>query len=213
MALDTYAELQVEIADWLDRPALVSAIPTFVELCEARMRRAIRTKSVTVTNVAITASATSVATPTGALEIVSLSIDDSVEGGSVTLVSYPELMRHRAHHPTTGTPEVACIVGDTIHFSPAANAAYSLAVEYEGPFVPLSDGAPSNWILTSHPDLYLYGSLAEAAPYMKDDARVPIWNGRFLAALEECELQRERRRWPGPVNVPVPRTFSDSPPR
>jgi hypothetical protein len=36
------------------------------------------------------------------------------------------------------------------------------------------DSGP-NWLLTGHPDVYLYASLVETAPYLKDDSRVPVW--------------------------------------
>lgn len=41
-----------------------------------------------------------------------------------------------------------------------------------------------NWLLTAHPDIYLYGTLVEAAPFLKDDARVPVWEARLQDAIE-----------------------------
>lgn len=213
MALSTYSELCASIAGWLNRDDLTARIPDFVTLCEARLKRTVRTKSVTTADVDIASAASYCAVPTGALEIVSLSLNDDEYGGPLTLVSYPELMRYRACHPDAGTPEVACVIGNVIQFAPASNTALHLAVEYEGPFTALSGSNASNWILADHPDLYLFGALAESAPYLADDERIVVWNGRFEKAVEECELQRERRRWPGPVNVPVSRAFSDTPPR
>lgn len=46
--------------------------------------------------------------------------------------------------------------------------------------VPLSTTDP-NWLITAHPDIYYYGALAESAPWLHDDARIPVWE----ALLEE----------------------------
>lgn len=40
-----------------------------------------------------------------------------------------------------------------------------------------------NWLLTAHPDVYLYGTLVESAPYLKDDARVAVWEQRYQDAV------------------------------
>lgn len=40
-----------------------------------------------------------------------------------------------------------------------------------------------NWLLTGHPDIYFYGTLVECAPYLKDDARIPVWESRLQDAV------------------------------
>lgn len=50
-------------------------------------------------------------------------------------------------------------------------------------FSPLSDGNTSNWILADYPDVYLYGALMEAAPYLHEDERVNIWAQLYAAAI------------------------------
>ena len=46
----------------------------------------------------------------------------------------------------------------------------------------------TNWVLTSHPDVYLFGSLYQAAPYLKDDERVPVWESRYRSALDQIRV-------------------------
>lgn len=50
-------------------------------------------------------------------------------------------------------------------------------------FTALSGNNPSNWILSSHPDVYLYGALVEASPYLSDDARVAVWGQLYATAV------------------------------
>ena len=42
MALDTYANLLITIADWLNKTSLTAQIPDFVTLAEARLRRELK---------------------------------------------------------------------------------------------------------------------------------------------------------------------------
>jgi hypothetical protein len=36
-----------------------------------------------------------------------------------------------------------------------------------------------NSVFTTYPGLWLYGALLEAAPYLKDDKRIGIWEAKF----------------------------------
>ena len=49
----------------------------------------------------------------------------------------------------------------------------------------LSDSNTSNWMLQNHPDVYLYGALLEAQPYLMDDARIPVWAQIFERVVSE----------------------------
>ena len=49
----------------------------------------------------------------------------------------------------------------------------------------LSVSNTTNWLLTAHPDAYLYGSLLEAAPYLMDDARLAMWATALERVLAE----------------------------
>jgi hypothetical protein len=65
-------------------------------------------------------------------------------------------------------------------------------------FCPLSSSVPCNWLLRSHPDAYLYGSLMQAAPFLRDDERIPVWGQFFSNAINSIN-QREIRRQIGGV--------------
>ena len=42
----------------------------------------------------------------------------------------------------------------------------------------------SNWLLTLAPDLYLYGTLLETAPYLKEDERIQTWATGLTTTLD-----------------------------
>jgi len=95
MALDSYTNLKAQIAVYLARSDLTDQIPTFIELCEAKLQR----KFFDVTT--------------------------------------------------------------------------------------LSASVSTNWMLTNNPDVYLYGALLEAQPYLMDDARIATWAQIFDRVIAE----------------------------
>ena len=61
----------------------------------------------------------------------------------------------------------------------------------------LSDSSPTNDILTNYPDIYLFGSLAEAELYLKNDQRAGLWDQRFLAGIRGANKDHARARRKG----------------
>ena len=59
----------------------------------------------------------------------------------------------------------------------------------------LSAGNTSNWLLSSHPDAYLYAALLHAAPYLQDDPRV--WAGLAQNAVQAANPESEQARYSG----------------
>jgi hypothetical protein len=58
----------------------------------------------------------------------------------------------------------------------------------------LSDSNTTNWLLTASPDIYLYGSLMQSAPYLRDDDRVGIWASLYQKAIDDLNISNERTR-------------------
>jgi hypothetical protein len=56
----------------------------------------------------------------------------------------------------------------------------------------LSSSVATNWLLTSSPDIYLYGALLQAAPYLQDDARISVWSALYLAGIEQLQVADDR---------------------
>jgi hypothetical protein len=43
----------------------------------------------------------------------------------------------------------------------------------------LVNTSDSNWWTLNTPELLIYGALLEAEPYMRDDARLAVWQGKY----------------------------------
>ena len=69
---------------------------------------------------------------------------------------------------------------------PAPDGSYDGALVYVAAMAPLVADADSNAVLAAHPDLYLYGALAHAAPFIGDDEGVAVWRAQYEAALQRA---------------------------
>jgi hypothetical protein len=69
------------------------------------------------------------------------------------------------------------ISGLTISIAPVDNTT-SHKLNYYQKIPVLSGSNPTNWLLTAYPDLYLFGTLAEAELLAKDGASGQGWKGR-----------------------------------
>ena len=88
-----------------------------------------------------------------------------------------------------------------MYLAPIPDQYYTISV-YGSINVTLSDTKPTNWLLTKHPDIYLYGALAEAEPYLKNDERIEVWNGRFEKGMDELKRHHDRVAWSGVHTMP-----------
>lgn len=188
MALATYSDLQTAVANWLNRSDLTSVIPDFITLAEGRIARQLRIrKQVTNTTLTTVANTQGVTLPTDFLEMENISITSTTPQATLSVVT-PEIMdRKFPAQYSTGQPVVYCIVGDTLQFGPTPDAAYTISMDYYQRLTALST-TPTNWLLTNHPNLYLFAALAEAHMYMANEDTAAIWLQRFEKDLETLNV-------------------------
>jgi len=196
MAISTYAELQTAIADFLNRDDLTSVIPNFITLAEANIARGLRhwrqEKRVTTT-----LDETFETLPADFIELESIYINDQRQ---LELISLGEMSRRRlATNSEAGEPRFYCINSNQIEFYPTPDQDYELTMVYIARVDPLSDVDTTNWLLNYHPDVYLYASLLQSAPYLRDDARLTVWGGLYSSAVQALNMESKRSKHSGAV--------------
>jgi hypothetical protein len=192
MALSTYSELKTSLANWLHRSGLTSTIPDFITLCETDFNRRLRIAQMEVRSSASFDEAYE-NLPTDFLELREIKIDSSTPV-SLTYVT-PQYMTEVYGTPISGTPAHYTIVDTTIKLDaiPGSDVEIAYYVKLDA----LSDAEPTNWMLTNHPDVYLYGSLAAAEPFLKNDKRLAVWKTLYEAALKQVDDADKNARWSG----------------
>lgn len=204
MALSNYTELQTSIGKWLTRKDLTEQIPEFITLTEAEISRVLR-KSSTRQTVTLTEEALTLGPTVGELRSVRLvtanpSLDFPLEIGT------PEIFwGWKALFQSSGRPRKASLIAGKLVVAPVPDAAYSAEIVFYNALIPLSDTNPTNEVLRDDPDVYLFGALMQAAPFLKDDERIPVWEAKFQRGLDQIEVQGQRRESASlqPIRLPI----------
>jgi len=178
--ITNYSTLQSAIADYLNRGDLTSQIPMFIQFVEADLNTRLRCREMI-----IRANATSdqeyVQLPADWVEAINLQI---VDGTSplryVTLDEADIINRSQAY-----TQIVAySLMNGAIELVPAPTDNIEIEMVYYGKIPALSNQNTSNWLLTKAPDVYLYGALTHAAPFLINDERIPTFASFYSSRVE-----------------------------
>lgn len=202
MPLSTYTELQAAVADWLDRTDLTSQIPDFITLAEAEFNRTLfvpQREEVSSSS----ASSGTVALPADFWSMRSVYIDSDPKV-FLQQMNMGEL-RTQFSASTTGKPQnFALQSGDEMVLAPSPDDTYTLILNYWQTIPPLASNS-SNWLLDSHPDIYLYGALLQAAIFLVDDDRILRWRGSLGQAIGQLQDAGNKRAWGStPVRIRSP---------
>jgi|TARA_R110002020_G_scaffold40406_1_gene119519 hypothetical protein len=197
MAIGTFAQLKTAAANWLDRSDLTDRIPEFIALAEARFNRELRTRDMETVSTAIStvAGTREYSLPTGFVQMKEfhLSTDPLTPLAYIT----PEMMTRLWAGSATAKPQVFTIIADNVRLGPAPDAVYTTSMLYYKTFTALSDSATTNEMLTNNPDVYLYGTLLEAEPFIMNDQRIQVWLGAFDRAVASIQNQDNKDRHSG----------------
>ena len=197
MAIGTFAELKVAAANWLDRSDLTDRIPEFISLAEARFNRILRIRDMETVSTAIsTAEGTrEYDLPTGFVQMKEFHLTTD----PLTPLSYitPEMMTRIQAGSTKAKPEVFTIIADKVRLGPNPDAVYTTSMLYYKTFTALSASNTTSDMLTNNPDVYLYGTLLEAEPFIMNDERVALWATAFKQAIDDIQFQDNKDRHSG----------------
>jgi len=196
MALTTFNELKTSIGNYLNRSDLTSVIPDFITLTEAKLNRILRIRPMQKrVSTTLTSGDAFVDLPNDFLEATQIFIDSNpnkvlnyVNANQIELENTQE---------TSGTPSQYTITGDEFQLSPIPDSSYTLKISYYAKIPALSTENTSNYLLASYPQVYLYGALLEAQPYIVNDERITVWMSLFNEAVQLINRDDEQGRYSG----------------
>ena len=201
MAITTYAELQAATANWLVRADLTARIPEFITLAEARLNRVLRAR-LAESEAVLTATpgARTIPLPAGFAEPLALWIVQANGREALRFVE-PSLMDAST---APGQPASWSIDGPNLAFERPCDQAYGFVFRILTKFA-LSDAAPTNALLSDYPDAYLFATLCEAGPFLRDDALAAAYDARLERAIGEINAKDARSRAARILVTEVPR--------
>ena len=173
--------LNTAIADYLARDDLTSYISNFIQNCENKVGRTLNLRNEeTALSVAISSGLATVPADFKALKFAYYSATP------VQLLQWLPLEDIYRKYPnrsdTSTVPGYISREAASFIFGPVA-ADGTLKGVYYAKQDPLRTTNPS-WYVTNAPEVLLYGSLLEAAPFMHGDERIPVWQQLFKDALD-----------------------------
>lgn len=166
--ITTYATLQSELLAFLNRAGdsdAVTRAPTWIQLAENEMRLslsrlAVRQGEEVDDDFSIEEEFTDL--PLGAYRIRTLKLTSPV-AQSLSYVS-PRIADDWDSESAPGVPSFYTFQNKQLRVMPPPDTAYTATLCYYA-LPALSATVTSNWLLASHPKVYLYASLAEAYAY------------------------------------------------
>ena len=206
MALSTYAELRTSIGDWLNRSDLSATIPDFISLAEAQIERTLRTRQMIVrANASFDSQYGTL--PSDFLEAKSLKLTSTNPPTPLSFLTIDALDQQSSTYTASGKPKFFGVVGNQLRVQPAPDGTYTTELTYFAKLTKLSNSVTSNWLLASSPDIYLYGALLQAAPYLQDDARIQTWATLYERALNDLRTADDRGASSGGTLLTRAKTF------
>lgn len=181
MAINDFSSLKTAVANWLHRSDLTDRIPDFISLAESRINRLIPTRGTEVeTTLTATSGSAFINLPADFNTPVALWLEAWTPRKLLVLVHPINL----PYMPISSYPTYWMLLQNQIKFDRLANDNFNLTFRYIV-LSNLSNAAPTNYILTNYPDLYLYATLIEAAPFIRDNETTQMWETRFYKARDE----------------------------
>lgn len=196
MALATYSDLKTTVANYLARSDLTSQIPDFIRLAEDRLRRELRIRQMLkVVTASTTGGDSTVSLPSDFLQLR----DIHITGNPVYTLEYmsPSIFFRNARTTESGLPVFYTILASEFQFAPIPDAAYTVRMLYYAKPDYLSDSNTSNVFLANCADALLYGALAEAEPYLMNDARIATWAALYDRSVANISSSDEGAEYAG----------------
>ena len=191
-----YDELKAAVADFLLRDDLTSVIPTFIRMAESRIDRDLRHwRQERRSTANLDAQYSDI--PADYLQAIRLQITDPPTS-EVKPVSTAQMLQMREdRNDRVGRPTHYALTAGALELYPTPDATYASSLVYVARVPALSDGNTVNWLLTEAPDVYLYGSLIHSAPYLKDDARLAVWEAMYKMGVDNMNISSGDAKWGG----------------
>jgi hypothetical protein len=191
-AITDLTTLKAEIAGTLHRADLTAEIAGWITLAEHRIYRELRVRQMeTALSTAISSGV--IAVPSGYVEMKYAYIN----GSPMVKLQRKDAEWIYATYPTRsadGTPRYFAREATNFIFGPYPDSGYTVKGVY---YKRLAALATTNWLTDDCPDLILFATLCEAAPWMGDDPRIPIWEQKYAQIKARVQKQDDDEEFSG----------------
>lgn len=197
MTFSTYADFRTGVLKMIDGDNVNSqalaqdTLDLLIALGESRVYRELRCSAMEA-DLSATVAAGKAPIPA---DLIALKIAWFSEDRPLEIVSERD-MRKRSRGQFGSDVRQVAQAGESLIFLPPATDGEVLEGRYYQRPAALKTGAmPGAFV--RYPEVYLYGALAESAPFIGDDDRIPMWNQTYQAWLDSANATENHRIYSG----------------
>lgn len=199
----TFSSLKDTVQKYIERgdpadPSVYAMLPTLINMAERNIAIALNVTGIRqVVSGAMAPGLSVYQKPSGWRRTVSINFGAASTLDQRTALfprSYEYCRSYWPDDTVQGTPKFYAEYSDEYMLvTPTPNAAYPFEMIYYAKPPLLDDANQTNWITENWPQLLIYATLKEAAPFMKQDERIATWDGMYqqlLGAISEDDLKK-----------------------
>ena len=195
-ATPTYSELKTALANWVRRTDLADYLDDVILMADSRINREVKARQMEQ-RVSTTPTTKYVSLPSDFISMRAVRVQGDTSGWRDYIS--PDHYFQRYASSEESADQTYTIFGDELIFPKTPEGDVELWY-YKKLTILASE---SNTLFTMNPDLYLYGALAEMAPFLKDDARVATWEGKYRAIRDQVNGVHSMGRFPSGLTAKV----------
>lgn len=209
MAISTFATLKSALRDWLTEDSTTvlpdGTLDDLISFCEDDLNadsdfRLLEMQQAKLSD--LNSGDPNVTLPNDYLEMQYVTEVTAPDYPPLTYVS-PESLAAQVEDP--GYLAYYTIVGGKMRLYPTPGASQQLEMGYFGKIPALSDSQTTNWLLSKSRKTYLYGSLAHAEAFLKNDPRIATWKALFQQSKDQLiSANRKAITTGGTLQVSLP---------
>ena len=202
MAIDSYTALKNFVSSHLELDTATEAqLPNLIQLAECELDRLLTTPwGEEVAYTSTSANIQTVALPDDFQQMRTIIINDDYPLEAVTL--NPLFSTYK--DGITGEPQVYAIANRNLYLGPIPDAVYTITATYAASLTPLSDSNADNWLLTSHPDAYLYATIAQTEMFLVNDERAARAMAKLNQIIDQINKTAVAYRYSTPMRLRSP---------
>ena len=185
----TLSTLKTAVQNYVEsaETTFVASLDTFIEEAEERILKAVELpvfrKNVTGT---AAASNTYLSTPTDFLASYSLAVISSSVYSYLLFKHVSFIRDFTPNASTTGLPKYYALFDDNSFIlapTPDQTYTFELHYKYRPASLTTTSGTDTTWLSNNAPDALLYGTLVEAANFLKNPQETALYEQRFVQAV------------------------------
>ena len=187
----TFTTLQQDVRRYLERgsslaadPVVFEQIPRLINMAERRIARELKIQGfINVVTTSLSAGQSVLDKPDRWRDTVSITIGTGPTNDDRAPLYTRSYEYARAYWPNSTERDQPLFYADYDYnhwlIVPTPDAAYPAEIVYYQLPPLLDEDHQTNWLTDNAPEVLLYGTLLEAAPFLKNDERIPVWQAMY----------------------------------